>query len=209
MAVRGKFIVFEGGEGSGKTRHSERLVERLRAAGQDVLATHEPGGSGIGSMIRQIILHENKETVQPRAELFLFLADRAQHVAEVIEPAIAAGRTVVCDRFSGSTFAYQVGGRALPNGAIVEEMDRYARGGLTPDLVVYLDIDPETGLQRKRDGREAMNRMDREELAFHERVRRHFLEQARQLHWVTVSTAGEKEAVAEEVWNAVKQRLSL
>ncbi len=206
MSNKGHFIVFEGGEGSGKTKHSDLLAERLQDEGQEVIITHEPGGTRVGELIRNVILHENHEAVHPRTELFLFLADRSQHIEQVIIPALEEGKTVICDRFSGSTYAYQIGGRELENADIIFTMDEYARNGLEPDVVVYLDIDPEVGIARKKE--EELNRMDREELAFHRKVRAFFQEYATsQDTWVQVSSEGPKQENANTIYNEVSKRL--
>jgi len=140
----------------------------------------------------------------------LFLADRAQHVEEVIKPALESGKLVIGDRFSGSTFAYQLGGRGLPDAEFIMKMDEYVRDGVKPDLVIYLDVDPETGIQRKKDGREEMNRMDHEEMEFHSRVRDYFKKLADEReNWVEVSSLGTKEETAQKVLATVKERLSL
>lgn len=187
--MTGKFIVFEGGEGSGKTSHCKAVADKLRNDGHDVLETREPGGSSIGLKIRDIVLHDYSEPLNYRAELLLFLANRAQHVHEVILPAIKAGKIVLCDRFSGSTFAYQLGGRQLPDPAFVKKIDDYARAGLEPDAVIYLDVTAEEGLRRRQtDITEITDRLDKESIVFHVRVRDYFLELATQTTWHTVNT---------------------
>lgn len=212
MQHKGTFIVFEGGEGSGKSHHAQALVYRLQAEGRDVLLTHEPGGTGseVGKAIREIILRKDgDEQVHARTELLLFLANRAQHVEGVILPALAEGKIVICDRFSGSTFAYQLGGRELPDPEMVKNIDAYARAGLEPDRVVFLDVDPAVGLQRRRSATpEALNRIDTEELAFHERVHNYFVQLASDPKWVTVSTqTGTIEENQEKVYSVVKDML--
>lgn len=205
----GHFIVFEGGEGSGKSRHASALAERLRADGFEVVCTHEPGGSRIGKMIREVLLSENGEVVVPRAELLLFLADRAQHVESVIRPALMEGKVVICDRFSGSTMAYQVGGRQLPEVDLIEQADAYARNGVEPELVLFLDIDPAVGLKRRHDGDGDVNRMDDEELQFHQRVYSYFLQLSEQPHWERISTVGPREENQQRIYETVQQRLGL
>lgn len=203
---KGKFIVFEGGEGSGKTRHSNAIAARLEEGGTQLIRTHEPGGTTIGALIRKAILHENNAPVYPRTELFLFLADRAQHIDEVIKPALDEGTTVLCDRFSGSTFAYQLGGRELPDAEFIKQMDAYARADVEPDLVVYLDLDPAVGLQRKREGNEELNRMDLEELAFHKKVRAYFLKLAEENgNWAVISTEGDKEENEQKIYDEISK----
>ncbi len=209
--MNGHFIVFEGGEGSGKSRHSKYVAEELRKEGYDVFHTFEPGGSEICQLIRKIILHEGEEKLSSRAELMLFLADRAQHIDCVIKPALKAGKVVICDRFSGSTFAYQIGGRQLEkNAQMIQKMDVFVRAGIRPDLVMYLDIDPEIGIQRKLEGEEQINRLDKEEIDFHKRVHAYFLQMVKQNdHWRSCSTEGPKEKNSEHILEAIKQATQL
>ncbi len=204
------FIVFEGGEGTGKTRHTEELAQRLRTSTFDVLVTREPGGSAICSAIRNIILAEQDEQLSSRAELFLFLADRAQHVEQVIRPALDAGKIVICDRFSGSTLAYQLGGRQLADIELVLRMDAYARQGIEPDLVLYLDMPVEAAMERKKEGREEMNRMDNQEIAFHKRVRGYFQKLTQENEsWHSLSTEGPKEENADKIEQLIRKELGL
>lgn len=198
--VGGRFIVFEGGEGSGKSTASAAIAERLRAAGIAVVQTREPGGTRVGELVRGL-LHEE---LTPWAELFAFLVARAQLVAEVIRPALERGETVVCDRFAPSTFAYQVHARGLDETA-VREANRAATGGLEPDLVVYLDIDPAVGLKRKLGEVEAI-RTGLEGLAFHRKVREGYLAQATAdpARWLVVDAEQGREDVAEQIWARVR-----
>lgn len=184
MGLEGKFIVFEGGEGSGKSTHAAALARHLHAS-----LTHEPGGTEFGKLMRTIVLAKvSAEPISPRAELFCFLADRAQHCQYYIRPRLAKGETVICDRFSGSTFAYQLGGRALSEPELVQQMDAYARAGVVPDAVVYLDIDPEQGLLRKKTAGLVLNRLDAEKIDFHRKVREYFLDYAKQQDWIVIPT---------------------
>lgn len=191
---RGKFIVFEGGEGSGKSAHIRLTNEMLKQRHVPVITTNEPGGTEFGEYVRSLILENqqgiSKHPISSRTELFLFLADRAQHSAEVIEPALMRGETVLCDRFTGSTLAYQIGGRKLPQEDVIIAMERFARNNLTPDLVLYLDIDPNAGLERKRkqDDQE-LNSFDEFDLSFHEDVRAYFKTlAATQPHWYAIDS---------------------
>lgn len=169
----GRFIVFEGVEGAGKTTQIQALADWLRQRGRQVLITREPGGSAIGAQIRQILLAPENHRLTTRAELMLYAADRAQHVAEVIGPALASGQDVLCDRYIYSTMAYQGYGRGLDAEAI-EWLNDYATAGLRPDLVILLDLDPALGLARARQvGRP--DRLEQEALDFHQRVRTGFL----------------------------------
>ncbi len=177
--TQGKFIVFEGGEGSGKTSHLQLSAEFLRQRRVPTITTHEPGGTAFGKHLRKLIL-DSQPSVQAsplsyKTELFLFLADRAQHVAEVIEPALRRGETVLCDRFTGSTLAYQIGGRRLPNDRVILEMEEFARSALKPQLVIYLDIDPTIGLKRKRNQlNHVLTKFDEGDVEFHQTVREYF-----------------------------------
>lgn len=184
----GTFIVFEGGEGSGKTTHAKLCAEYLRAQGKKVTLTLEPGGTQFGTAIRGLILSKAEYDLTPRAELLCFLAARAQHVAEVIKPRLENDEVVICDRFSGSTFAYQLGGRNLPQPELVKAMEAYARMDLVPDAVVYLDINPEDGIMRKKQGGQELDRLDSESLKFHERVHEYFLKLAQDEKWIVIPT---------------------
>ncbi len=172
--TRGKFIVFEGGEGSGKTHHVRFSQEYLENQDMGIITTHEPGGTQLGRTIRETIL-STTHTPVPTAELFLFLADRAQHVETVIQPALQDNTTVLCDRFTGSTLAYQIGARGLANPEFIMQMEAYSRKQLEPDLVIYLDVDPKVGVGRKQiqPGHEMTN-FDDFDLDFHTSVRNYF-----------------------------------
>ncbi len=198
---RGRFIVFEGGEGSGKSTASLAVVRRFEEAGVPVLHTREPGGTPAGELVRGI-LHE---PLTPWAELFAFLVARAQLVATVIRPALEAGTTVVCDRYSPSTFAYQVHARGL-DAVAVRTANNYATGGLEPDRVIYLDIAPEIGLARKHGEEEAI-RTGLENLEFHRKVREGYLLQARAAadRWSVIDAALSPENVAQSAWSAATQ----
>ncbi len=195
-----RFIVFEGGEGSGKSTASAAIAERLGAAGFTVVHTREPGGTRAGELVRGL-LHEK---LTPWAELFAFLVARAQLVEEVILPALERGETVICDRFAPSTFAYQVHARGLDE-ASVRSANTTATGGLEPDLVVYLDLEPEVGLRRKRGEIEAI-RTGLEGLAFHRKVREGYLTQAAAdpARWLVIDATLPPEEVVERVWEALR-----
>lgn len=168
--VNGLFVVFEGGDGVGKSTQTRLLADWLRSRGHEVIVTFEPGEGPIGRQIRDILLSPDTEDLSPRAEALLFAADRAQHVHSLIEPALRRGATVISDRYVDSTLAYQGAGRAL-DVAEIERINWWATGDLRPDLVVLLDLDPERGLA-------AAGVPDRMELAgsdFHDRVREGFL----------------------------------
>lgn len=174
----GYFITFEGVEGAGKSTRCRRIVEKMEDLGVPVLHTREPGGPSASERIRSILLDPQLE-VTPLTELMLYLASRASNVDLVIRPALSKGINVLCERFSDATFAYQIGGRGLPE-TPVKDADRLATGGLVPDLVVLLDLDPEVGFGRLRmQGRER-DRIEREEILFHRRVRSKYLQMARE-----------------------------
>lgn len=167
---RGLFIVFEGGEGSGKTTQVQLLAGRLRAAGQTVVTTREPGGTLLGGGIRGLLLDIMWGVVPPRAETLLYLADRAVHVHDVIRPALERGELVISDRYTDSTTIYQGAARGL-DAADINRMSHWATDGLDPDLVIVLDVDPVEGLARVMSRSGTADRIEREQLAFHERVR--------------------------------------
>lgn len=205
----GHFIVFEGGEGSGKTKQASLLADRLRAeSGLTVHETHEPGGSSIGGTIRSLLL-DIHHPIDAHTELFLFLAERSQHVREVIVPALERGETVICDRFTGSTLAYQIGGRHLDQAAHITQMEAFARGGLEPDVVLFLDLSPAKALARKKEGDAVFNRMDNEALEFHQRVYDYFIELSSAPTWVRIDTEGPKEENATRIYQEVMKRLNV
>ncbi len=170
--MSGVFITFEGPEGSGKTTQIRLLAEFLGLRGFDTLATREPGGTRIGNAVRSLLLDPLHKEMSPRAEALLFNAARAQHVDEIIRPAMEAGRIILCDRFADSTLAYQGHGRGQ-SVAGLRALIMYATDGLTPHLTFYLDIPAELGLQRKQAAE--WNRMEAQTLAFHQAVRRGYL----------------------------------
>lgn len=175
---RGLFVVFEGGDGAGKSTQVGRLVDALRAEGHDTLRTREPGGTPLGERVRELVLDPVHGPVDARAEALLFAAARAAHVAQLIRPALAAGRTVVCDRFADSSAAYQGAGRGLGLDRVAE-LNAWATAGLVPDLTVLLDVPAGTGRTRReaRDGT-AGDRLETEPDAFHDANRAAFLELA-------------------------------
>lgn len=173
MGRRGIFISLEGGEGSGKTTQLRRIGEYLRARGREVHAAREPGGTEVGEMIREILL-TRASSLTARTELALYLASRAQLVDEVIRPKLDQGIDILCDRFADSSTAYQGGGREL-GFEIVEDFNQWATAGLLPDLTFYFDVAPEVGLARRiARSEEQLDRMEREPLTFHARVRDSF-----------------------------------
>jgi dTMP kinase len=176
MNSRGLFITVEGGEGVGKSTNIAFLEKQLRAQGVDVLVTREPGGSKLGEALRQLLLGVGDEPVNPIAELLLMFAARAQHISTRIEPALAAGRWVLCDRFTDATYAYQCGGRGIDRKA-VSALEELVQNELRPDCTLLLDAPVSTGMARARE-RGDLDRFELEELAFFERVRATYLDLA-------------------------------
>jgi dTMP kinase len=174
----GIFITLEGGEGSGKSTQALRLCRLLTAGGHDVLRTREPGGTPLAEQLRRLLLERSAESIAPETETLLILAARRQHVAQVIQPALARGMIVVCDRFSDSTLAYQGYGRGLDL-TFLRTMNRWATDRLVPHLTLLFDIPSSTGLRRRRGQPASQNRLDRETERFHARVRAGFLALAR------------------------------
>lgn len=170
------FITLEGPEGSGKTSQLGQFAVFLREQGYDVVTTREPGGTSIGDQIRQVLVSMDNKNLHPRTEILLFLSARAQLVEELIKPSLASGKIVVCDRYGDSTLAYQGFGHGLPLD-VLREMLRFATDGLVPDLTLYLDLEVEKGLLRKKKGQE-WNRLDAYEVEFHRRVRNGYLQLA-------------------------------
>lgn len=174
--MSGKFLTFEGIDGSGKSTQLRLLAEHLRFSGADVIETREPGGTPLGRRLREAFL-ETEEAVTPMAELLSFAADRAQHVEFLIRPALADGRIVISDRFADATFAYQGAGRGFAE-EDVKKVIELATGGLKPDLTLFFDISVELAIDRMRDRDNSdskRNRMDQETAEFYARVRESYL----------------------------------
>lgn len=203
MRPSGRLIAFEGTEGAGKSTQITSAAEALRRDGYRVEVTAEPGGTPLGAQLRQMLLHA-KEAPVPLAELFLYLADRAQHIGQLIAPALAEGALVLTDRFSASTIAYQGYGRGLDLAAVTEA-DAWARGGLRPHRTVLLDCPVRVGLQRAR----GPDRFHAELEAFHERVRRGFHAQAAAdpAGWRIVDATQVESAVHADVLAAIRSCL--
>ncbi|HHY36421.1 MAG TPA: dTMP kinase [Firmicutes bacterium] len=178
--MKGLFLTIEGLDGAGKTTQVKLLQEWFRKQGYDPLFTREPGGTRAGDAIRNLLLNREYTGLVPVAEALLYAASRAQLVAEVIRPALARGRLVVCDRFVDSSIAYQAYGRGLPR-AFVEEINRQATGGLKPRLTILLDLEPDLREERLRgQGRQAWDRLEAETGDFYTRVREGYLALARE-----------------------------
>lgn len=173
----GKFITLEGGEGSGKTTNLAFIQSYLESQGIDVVVTREPGGTEIAERIRHILLEHHEEAVAVDTELLLMFASRAQHLDHLIKPAIAAGRWVLCSRFTDSTYAYQGGGRGIDSKRI-EVLENWVHGDFQPDLTFFFDLPVEIGMERARQ-RAELDRIESQEMAFFERVRQSYLERAK------------------------------
>lgn len=206
--MKSLFISFEGPEGSGKTTQSRDLVDYLMECGYSVSHTREPGGTAIGQQIRTVLLEPENTDMRPLTEFLLFSASRAQLVSDIIQPELARGAIVVCDRFFDSSYAYQGHGHGVDFG-ILRSITEIATGGLVPDLTFLLDIDPEIGLMRRRDNRMRLNRLDEHALGFHERARRgfHDLANADPERWVVLNANTRAEDVQGEIIMRVTEAL--
>jgi dTMP kinase len=202
------FITLEGPEGSGKTSQLPALGAFLREAGYDVIITREPGGTAIGDQIRAVLMNLNNVSIVPRTETLLFLAARAQHVNEVIRPALAAGKLVLCDRFGDSTLAYQGFGHQTDLDILQTLLD-FSTGGLKPDLTLLVDVPVEEGMARKHQNSSEWNRLDAYDLAFHERVRQGYfaLAEAEPERWLIIDATKDKDRVQQAIRSAILSRL--
>ncbi len=174
VPVAGLFLVLEGGDGAGKSTQADLLADWVHRQGRDVVRTHEPGGSPLGASVRRLLLSRAEHPPSPRTEALLYAAERAEHVAVVVRPALARGSVVVCDRYVDSSVAYQGVGRGLGADRI-EAISRWATDDLRPALTVVLDVDPERALRRSDD---PADRLEAEPLRFHQDVRQAFLDLA-------------------------------
>ncbi len=197
------FITFEGVEGCGKTTQARLLAARLEERGSRTLVTREPGGAAISEQIRVILLDNKNDDMDAMAEALLYVASRAQFVAEIVRPALAAETVVICDRYADSTLAYQGYGRGLAIGTL-RTLNRIATGGLVPDRTFLLDLPVDEGLARKRRGGD-LNRLDNAGYAFHERVRNgyHALAEADPARWRVIDAGAAPSVVAEAIWAAL------
>jgi dTMP kinase len=202
------FITFEGGEGSGKSTQQARIAARLQAAGHQPLSVREPGGTPFAESVRALLL-DGTHRPPPLAEAFLFQAARADVMREVIAPALAAGRIVLCDRHTDSTLAYQGAGRGL-DPELLRAMNRASTAGVTPELTLLYDLDPAAGLARRAAAPGSRNRLDQESLEFHTRVRQAFLQLARAepSRFVVLDGSLDPTALEERSWAAVETLLS-
>ncbi len=204
------FITFEGPEGSGKSSQIVQLGESLTGQGYRVTVTREPGGTPIGDQIRACLHDVQNTQMVAEAELLLYCASRAQLVANVVRPALAANQIVLCDRYSDSSVAYQGYGRGLDLEQVIA-ITSFATGGLQPHLTVLLDIDVSLGLDRRRQSGGEMNRLDLEKVAFHRRVRDGYLRMAASApdRWAVIRADGDKKEVARAIKKVVLERLTL
>ena len=201
--MQGSFISMEGGEGAGKSTMIERVAGWLESRGHRVIRTREPGGTVLAEKIRAILLDDEHMALSSQAELLLLFASRAQHLHELIRPALARGETVLCDRFTDATWAYQGGGRQLPAG-LIAGLEQMVHGNLQPDLTFLLDVPVEVGLERAS-RRSAADRFEQESMRFFERVRQAYLDRAA-LHsgrFEVIDAAQEPQ----QVWSQIKEVL--
>jgi dTMP kinase len=208
--MRGRFITFEGGEGTGKSTHSTLLADRLKSVGTSVVLTREPGGSPGAEVIRHVLLSGVAKPLGIEAEALLFAAARGDHVRNTIEPALAQGVWVVCDRFLDSTRVYQ-GSLGHLDPLFIRALERVTIGDLKPDLTFVLDVPAEIGLARasKRRGERVADRFEAESRAFHEALREAYREivAAEPARCVAIDATEPKAAVAERIWKTVSERL--
>ena len=202
------FITLEGPEGSGKTSHIPHLVEYLREKGYTVFPTREPGGTSISEQVRNILHDLKNAEMHPHTETLLYQAARAQIVEEIIRPRLAAGVTVISDRYLDSTIAYQGYGHQQ-NLDEVRALVNYATGGLTPDMTILMDIDVKAGLERKMKNGAEWNRLDAYNIEFHQRVRAGYLEMARQepRRWVLVDASRDWNHVQDELRKVIEEKM--
>lgn len=204
------FITFEGTEGSGKTTQINHLANKLSEAGYSVQNTREPGGSNVGNQIREILLDPVNERLSATSELLLYAASRAQHVREVIVPALKNGKIVISDRFSDATVAYQGYGRNLDL-VLINHLNQIATGGLVPDLTFLLNLPIEIGLQRASTSRDELDRIERENLEFHERVQNGYLAIAKEgTNRIKIIDATQPiDVIFNEIWSILKVKIPL
>ncbi|GBF28140.1 thymidylate kinase [bacterium MnTg02] len=208
----GKFITFEGGEGAGKSTQAERLSKRFDEIGQDVLVTREPGGSKRAEEIREILLKGDSEKIGPLAETLLFFAARDDHLEKAIRPALQDGLWVISDRFYDSTRAYQGAAQGVQP-EILAALERIVVADTKPDLTIILDLPAEQGLERAKnrngDNKET-DRFEAMDLAFHEALRKAFLEIAEQEkeRCIVIDATGSEDEISDQVWEAVVERFN-
>ena len=207
LPVPGKFITIEGGEGVGKSTNTDLIQSLLEGRGIEVVVTREPGGTALGEELRSVLLRPNAQPPVAMAELLLIFAARAQHLETVIEPALAAGKWVLCDRFTDATYAYQGWGRELDQG-VIADLEHLVQGERRPHLTVLLDMDPSQGLLRAQE-RAALDRFEQEELAFFDRVRSGYLVRAtaEPSRWIVIDASKTLDEVKAALSGAFNQWL--
>ena len=207
---RGRFISFEGGEGSGKSTQAGRLADRLATTGLTVIRTHEPGGTEGALAIRQLLVGGAADRWDPESEVLLHYAARRDHVVRVVEPALARGDWVVCDRFADSTMAYQGYGYELGSD-LIDTVHRAVLGDFQTDMTIIMDFDPAAGLERARARDPNPSRYERFDLAFHERLREgfHAIATRDPERCVVIDASGPPEVVEAETWAEVSARLKV
>jgi len=200
----GKFITIEGGEGVGKSTNADFIQSVLESRGCEVVVTREPGGTALGEALRSLLLSADIESPVAMAELLIIFAARAQHLTTVIEPALAAGKWVLCDRFTDATYAYQGWGRNIDQRAIAS-LEQLVQGARRPDLTVLLDMDPSLGLSRAKE-RSELDRFEQEELTFFNRVREGYLARAKEepARWLIIDAS----KTLDEVTTVIGQALN-
>jgi dTMP kinase len=206
--MSGKFIVFEGVEGCGKTTQMQLCSQWLESLNISVVLTREPGGTELGKDLRALLLEKSpNKPVGEVTELLLYAADRAQHIEEELKPNLATGKFILCDRYTDSTIAYQGYGRGL-NMSLINQLNQIATGGLTSDLTIWLDVDVEIGLSRKR-GQAKLDRIEQETIAFHHRVQRGYTELAAShpSRIVRVDGIGSQDVVQKTIQEILNERL--
>ena len=203
------FVTFEGPEGGGKSTQIRRIARHLEELGYSIVVTREPGGTPFGEAVREILLGFSHAAMLPETEALLNSAARCQHVAEVIQPALGAGKIVLCDRYLDSTLAYQGAGRGLEIEALIA-LQRFSTGGLWPDLTLLLDVPYDIGLARREASGEPLNRFDVDSRRFHERVRSYFLEAAARepKRWHVVDASAPVDLVEQDLLLVLRQRLN-
>jgi dTMP kinase len=204
---RGTFVVLEGPEGAGKSTQLKILAQYLNQTGIEHVVTRDPGGTALGKQIRRILLNADT-SVSPLTELLLYEADRAQHVQEIIRPALEAGKLVLCDRYTGSTFAYQGYGRGIDL-CLIEQLNKTATGGLEPELVILFDIASEEGLNRLHPS--GHDRLEREAIEFHHKIRAGYLEMAKKKPevWKMLDASLPLSTVQSELRKILKDNLNI